>query len=58
MELESDIHMSLIHTCELHQVNPFEYLMALQQHGAEVKKDPTRWLPWCFHATIPKVDTG
>jgi hypothetical protein len=53
-----DIHMSLIHTCEINQVNPFEYLMALQQHAAEVQKSPTRWLPWCFHENIPSTDTG
>ena len=53
-----DIHMSLIHTCELNRVNPFEYFMALQQHAAEVRKDPTRWLPWCYRQNIPVADTG
>ena len=53
-----DIHMSLIHTCELNRVNPFEYFMALQQHGAEVRKDPIRWLPWCYQQNIPAADTG
>jgi len=53
-----DIHMSLIHTCELNRVNPFEYFMALQQHAAEVRKDPTRWLPWCYQQNIPAADTG
>jgi hypothetical protein len=53
-----DIHMSLIHTCELNQVNPFEYFMALQQHAAEVRKDPTRWLPWSYQPNIPAADTG
>ena len=53
-----DIHMSLIHTCELNRVNPFEYFMALQQHAAEVRKDPTRWLPWCYQLNIPAADTA
>jgi len=53
-----DIHMSLIHTCELNQVNPFEYFTALQQHAAEVRKDPARWLPWCYQQYIPAADTG
>ena len=35
-----DIYMSLIHTCELNQVNPFEYLVALQEHSQQVAKDP------------------
>ena len=41
-----DVHMSLIHTCELNRVNPFDYLMALQQHAAAVPKAPDKWLPW------------
>jgi hypothetical protein len=28
--------MSLIHTCELNKVNPFEYLTALQKHAGAV----------------------
>ena len=53
-----DIHMSLIHTCELNRVNPFEYFMALQQHAAEVRKDPTRWFPWCYQQNITAANTG
>jgi len=53
-----DIHMSLIHTCELNQVNPFEYFTALQQHAPEVRKDPTRWLPWGYQQNTPAADTG
>lgn len=53
-----DIHMSLIHTCELNRINPFEYLRALQQHAAEVRKDPTRWLPWGYRQNLPAADTG
>ena len=53
-----DIHMSLIHTCELNRVNPFEYFMALQQHAAQVRQDPTRWLPWCYQQHIPSADSG
>jgi hypothetical protein len=53
-----DIHMSLIHTCELNRVNPFDYFMALQQHAAKVRQDPTQWLPWCYQQNIPATDTG
>ena len=47
-----DIHMSLIHTCALNQVNPFDYLMALQRHAAAAKKNPAVWLPWNYHLAI------
>ena len=53
-----DVYMSLIHTCQLNQVNPFDYLMALQQHGQEVVKDAGRWLPWNDAAAIGPYDTG
>jgi hypothetical protein len=38
--------MSLIHTCELNRVNPFDYFMALERHAEAVTKAPTGWFPW------------
>ena len=32
-----DLFMSLIHTCELNKVNPFDYLTELLRHPAEMK---------------------
>jgi len=43
-----DIYMSLIHTCRLCDVNPFEYLKALQQHAQDVSSHAARWLPWNY----------
>jgi hypothetical protein len=40
-----DLFMSLIHTAELHQVEPFDYLVALQRHSAAVALDPAAWMP-------------
>ena len=45
-----DIFMSLIHTCRLSNVNPFDYLVALQKHSAEVSRNPQDWLPWNYTA--------
>ncbi len=47
-----DIFMSLIHTCKLAKVNPFDYLVALQKHAMEVFKNPQRWLPWNYKAAL------
>jgi transposase len=47
-----DIHMSLIHTCALNQVNPFDYAMALQRHAAAALKNPSAWLPWNYHLAM------
>ena len=53
-----DVFMSLIHTCQLNRVNPFEYLVALQEHSQEVAKAATRWLPWNYTETSAPADTG
>jgi len=53
-----DVFMSLIHTCQLNRVNPFEYLVTLQEHSQEVAKDPTRWLPWNHNEALAPADTG
>jgi transposase len=35
----------LIHTCELADANPFEYLTQLQRHTAELATNPSAWMP-------------
>jgi len=46
-----DLFMSLIHTCELCQANPFEYLTDLERHSREVAQNPQAWLPWNYRQT-------
>ena len=43
---------SLILTCIYAGVNAFEYLVALQEHRAEVFADPEAWLPWAYQASL------
>lgn len=47
-----DLFMSLIHTCRLNSINPFEYLVALARHPTEVAQSPDRWLPWTYAETL------
>ena len=47
-----DIYMSLIQTCRQCDVNPFDYLNALQQRAQEVIDAPARWLPWNFRERL------
>jgi transposase len=47
-----DIYMSLIHTCHLCQVNPFDYLQALQMHALAVISTPSQWMPWNFREQL------
>ncbi len=43
-----DLFMSLIHSCQLCGVNPFDYLTELQKHAAELSSDPATWMPWNY----------
>ena len=52
-----DMFMSLIHTCNLGHVNPFDYLTALQKHTSEVFKNPRNWMPWNYQIGIPVNDS-
>lgn len=47
-----DMYMSLIHTCELNQANPFDYLTELLRHGDEAAANPDRWMPWTYRPTL------
>ena len=53
-----DLFMSLIHTCELNAVNPFAYLIALQQHADALKETPGAWLPWTYRETLRQIEAS
>ena len=50
-----DLFMSLIHTCELNRVNSFDYLTQLQRHAAELKRQPSEWMPWNYRDTLARL---
>ena len=47
-----DMFMRLTHTAELNHVDPFDYLVELQRHAAEIHKSPAQWLPWSYRDTL------
>ena len=47
-----DLFMSLIHTCNLAKVNPFNYLTALQEHASDLVKHPDKWMPWNYTSQL------
>ena len=53
-----DILLSIIRTCDLNEINPYEYLMAVQANYEDVKKKPDTWLPWNYtqNASSPCVN--
>jgi hypothetical protein len=50
-----DLFMSLIYTCQLNEVNPFDYLTALQRHADAVAAHPELWLPWNYRAALTEA---
>ena len=52
-----DLFMSLIHTCELNKVNPFDYLTELLRHPAEITVRPAEWMPWNYRETLAGTAT-
>ena len=43
-----DLFMSLIYTCQLGGVDPFDYLTELQRHAADLAARPENWTPWNY----------
>lgn len=53
-----DLFMSLIHTCQLNGVNPFEYLLAIATHAEAVKLRPQAWMPWNYPKPTATPDSS
>ena len=53
-----DLFMSLIHTCELNEINPFDYLIELQKHAEELAKHPADWMPWNYRQALQQAGTS
>jgi len=47
-----DLFMSLIHTCQLNAVNPFDYLTELQRHSEQLAASPHLWMPWNYREAL------
>lgn len=50
-----DMYMTLIHTCELHGADPFDYLTELQRHSEELEANPKDWMPWNYRETLARI---
>ena len=46
-----DLFMSLIHTCELSRIDPFDYLTELQRHAEALSSTASMWMPWNYRET-------
>jgi hypothetical protein len=50
-----DLFMSLIHTCELNDINAFDYLTELLRHTEELPRNPSEWMPWNYRETLSRL---
>jgi transposase len=50
-----DIFMSFIHTAELNDVEPFDYVVALLRHHREVATTPGEWMPWNYRDAMARL---
>jgi hypothetical protein len=50
-----DLFMSLIHTCDLNDANPFDYLTELQKHATELAQNAAAWMPWNYRQTLQQA---
>jgi len=48
----ADVITSVIATAYHAGINAFDYLVMLQRHADEVKRQPELWLPWNYQATL------
>lgn len=51
--LVGDCYMSIIHTCKAHGVNPFNYLVEIENNAQQVQSNPQLWMPWNFQMQLP-----
>ncbi len=47
-----DLFMTIIHTSELEDVNPFDYMVALAKHSNEISENPQNWMPWNYKENL------
>ena len=50
-----DLFTSLIHTCELNEQNPLQYLTELLRNSEKLAESPKDWLPWTYQATLARI---
>lgn len=48
-----DTLLSIIETCALNKVNPYNYLIAIQKHTEKALQAPHAWLPWNYMQAMP-----
>lgn len=51
----ADILMSVMETCILNRVNPYNFLIAIQKYQGDVSRNPELWLPWIYQVRLKEL---
>lgn len=51
----ADILMSIIETCIYNNVNPWKFLIILQEQQADIRRNPQLWAPWCYEKRLREL---
>jgi transposase len=51
----ADILMSIMETCILNNVNPQNFLIAMQEYQEDVRRNPTLWVPWIYEKRLKEL---
>ncbi|MCB1113074.1 MAG: IS66 family transposase [Chlamydiia bacterium] len=51
----ADILMSIIETCVYNNVNPWKYLISIQEHSQEIRRNPYLWTPWHYYDRLKEL---
>jgi len=52
-----DLFMSLIHTCQLNDTDPLDYLTALQRQAESLSSNPSKCMPWNYREALAPIAT-
>jgi transposase len=53
----ADILMSIIETCIYNNVNPWKYLIIIQEEQEDIRRNPRLWAPWCFAKRLKELQS-
>ncbi len=51
----ADILMSIIETGVYNNVNPWKFLIILQEQQADIRRNPQLWAPWCYEKRLREL---
>jgi transposase len=51
----ADILMSIIETCVYNNVNPWKYLIIIQEQHEDIRRNPQLWAPWCYEKRLREL---